>query len=767
MQTANPLTPPATLQRLDAGGPAGLWITSLPWPRQAATALSLNGRAAHCQPLGAWPDTGEPRRLLLIADGNNSAPDSISIDGMPTGELTGELPCASLERFARNSPDELAWEQHTVRVTQGGRSVELALGLRTGGEVHWWEACRLVVLGKSSHCVEIEVGGAISHRLMTAGDSRKYIGYHNPYLHKHNWLNGVLYLRLHRNGVCEVYAHHINSKFFDDGRDLEDVAPVIGFRTQKPCPFAGNWDGTLREIELNDVRFDLSAAADLATPTQPGAFENAGEFVAWQPYTGAELYGGVCPKELTGDPFVFHAERRVFPKGMARTVRFSFSLTDRSPRIARYQAPAWWYGVCEELASAPLLPADSAGDPQIARALEWVRRGAVSGGFEDGSLPRHFLFEAEAKGRLRNEPGWEGELPYALFLNAWQSGRGDDHSLALRAAYYFTDVAVDHTSKLVRMHGYPPNAYSLPMNRMQATIAAYLETGDPYLLRTAEAVVTSAHWQHLNSWPRLAVGRDGCYVRSAVLLYRYFGRDYFREIAHAGCLTILESQRANGSFGDQGGGAGIHQWGGYITKPWMGLLALNGVLDYLELFPDEERMADGVRRFADWLMAERWFRNGMMTWSYQHDYDGARTFYCPNSGKTFDLPGEDPWHQETLARLLGYAAMRFDDARYLEAWAESSRTCNLPLQDHPVAAILQFLPWLHARLWNVRFRDGALCAAPVYFGEKTPRSARFLTPDGPVELAWNGHAEVVAPDKVSIPRCRHLDRPSCQPQGKG
>ena len=37
------------------------------------------------------------------------------------------------------------------------------------------------------------------------------LGFANPWLHRHNWLNGHLFARLHANGVCEVYAHHINS----------------------------------------------------------------------------------------------------------------------------------------------------------------------------------------------------------------------------------------------------------------------------------------------------------------------------------------------------------------------------------------------------------------------------------------------------------------------------------------------------------------------------------------------------------------------------
>ena len=153
-------------------------------------------------------------------------------------------------------------------------------------------------------------------------------------------------------------------------------------------------------------------------------------------------------------------------------------------------------------------------------------------------------------------------MPYAQFLLAYRTGDGDDYAAALRSAYCFTDVAVDHAAKQVRMHGWPPVAFAQPMNRVLGTIAAYLETGDPYLLATAEAVVEASYRTHLNSWPRFAVGRDACYGRGAAMLYRYFGNAHFQRIARDCAMSVVQTQRQNGSFGDQGGGAGIHQWGG-------------------------------------------------------------------------------------------------------------------------------------------------------------------------------------------------------------
>jgi len=234
-------------------------------------------------------------------------------------------------------------------------------------------------------------------------------GYQNFYLHKHNWISGHIYARLHANGVCEIYAHHINNRFVDEGCDFEDVVPVVGFVVEDDDPaiarHSGAWDGSEKEIALGGVRIDVEEVSRLARPEQPGSLEKEGRFLVWQPYTGVELYGGICAEALTNAPFIFHAEQKIMPRGMARTWRFSFSLSDRSPRVARYLAPAWWYGVCEEFSPEPLLPVSNCYGRWLTNAGEWIQERIVRGGFEDGSMPRGVTAARQVKGRTRYEPG--------------------------------------------------------------------------------------------------------------------------------------------------------------------------------------------------------------------------------------------------------------------------------------------------------------------------------------------------------------------------
>ncbi len=749
-----------SLRRPGSDEPAGLWISSLPWPRAEVRPLALGGRPTYTRPLGQWPQepAGRPRRVLMVADGENQAPATLGLTD-PAPPPTSP-PAAQAELFARCEEEGLMWERHLLRLSWGDRSVGLAMGLRFGAEVHWWECCRMVVLEDTPECRVIEMGGAIPRLPFGIEDMRKYRSYNNPFLHHHNWLNGRLFARLHANGVCEIYAHHINSKFADDGGHLEDVVPVIGIHTglsgEELRGLSGPWTGDDGFPELAGVRLDVTEAGRLATPGQPGHLGVADDFLVWQPYEGVEVYSGSWARAVQGDPFIYHSTDRMFPRGMARTVRFSLSLSDRSPRIARYLAPAWWYGLCEEFVPAPLLPVSNAYDRTLDACREDARRYGVKRGFEEGAIPRGGNAHPGPLDRGRSEAGWEGEAPWGLFLLAWREGDGQDYDTAMRAAWHFTDVAVDHAAKLVRMHGFGPDAYAEPMQRVLAPIAAYLETGVPYLIETAQAVVDAAHWVQKNSWPRLAVGRDAKYVRSAVMLYRMLADEHYLRIAREGAQMVVDSQRPNGSFGDQAGGSGLHQWGAYITKPWMGLMATEGVLDYLALFPDDEALVGTVKRFADWLMEERFDHNGVTGWSYQHDFNGGRRHYDAYSGTWWELPHsrETLWHQNNLARLLGFCTLRFGDPRYLDAWAESYAAAWGASGDHGIATSADPIPWLQAQLWQARPGEKGIRLRPLHFGPRTEPEATIMTPEGPVAVRWDDNGSVIAPQGVQV----ELDR---------
>jgi hypothetical protein len=758
------------LRRVDDAGDAGLLVCSLPWPRARARALSLDGRSTYNGTLGQWPGTPPsanaaeeavvaPRRMLLIADGGpagTAAPQHVKVKAA-AGPAPSTAFAVESHVFESSPEPRFFWERSALRLRFGEVTVDLALGLRTAGAVHWWEACRLVVDEQTPAATAVRMAGAIPVQLTCADDLSRNVSYKFPLLHKHNWLSGEIYARVHHNGVVEVFARHINNKYVDEGKSFDDVVPVVGLRVhgqeESLAAWLGEDDGSRARRTLGPVSFDFADAARLATPRQPARFDRQGQWLVWQSCAGVDVFGGVGPLDMNGNAWVTRADERRFPRGMARTLRFSLSCSDRSPRVVRYLPPWWWYHHHQEIRPHSSLPVHDEHDAYLEEARQWSRRHIVDRGFEDGSMPR-YVYNVIADGR--HEPGWEGEVPHAQFLLAWHSAHPQDYHNALRSAYHFADVVIDHADGLARMHGYayPPTAFALPMSRGMGILTAWLETGDPYLLHAAEQLVESAHRLHENSWPRLAVGRDACYGRTAVLLYRYTNNQHFRRIGHAIATAVAQSQRPCGSFGDQGGGVGIHAWNGYITKAWMGCLATSCVIDYLDMFPDEPVLRDCILRFADWLMQTRWERDGYVGWSYQHDYNGGSEFYSFQTGQKTPLPSSSPWHQDHLARVLGLASVFTGDTAYIDAYAGSLQT--LPayeiheITDHAFVATVHGLHWLKHEQWRPTLTNRGVLVSPRWLGERLPRQATIDSPLGPRSIAWGSAGDINVPSDVTV-----------------
>jgi hypothetical protein len=744
------------LLRLGGDEPAGLWVTSLPLPREAPREWSLSGQPTFGKPLGQWHDAPGPRRLLLAADAGGQAPATLRLTegNAPADDAAF---CAEMETFAYAPAEEfdtIYWERSMLTLQWKGRKVGLALGMRVRGEVHWWEYCNIDILARSSECIELEMGGAIPHEITTPEMARHLqAGGTIPYIHRHNWLNGHIYARFHANGVCEVYAHHLNSMFADDGRDLPDAVPVIGFRVEEDnetlSAHCGAWDGERRELAAGGAAFDLTDIARLATPEKPGSLALVDGFLVLQPYLGMEMYGGKAGIPWRGNDYYWHAEQQLIPRGRGRTLRFSLSLNpERPPRVARYLAPAWWYGVCEEFQPRPLLPVANDFTRAVDEARRWAHKYIIPRGFEEGMLPNH----SSEDSAVRQTPSCEGDLPGAIFLAAYRTTDPRDYDVAVRASYAFSDLCVDHAVNRVVVWPFGPPAVALPLQRAQGPLFAWLETGDPYCLNTAQAMIDTAYWWHKNSWPRRAIGRDACCVHSMLQLYRYLGDAHYLTMARNFIHDVGVSQWPDGAFGDQGGGAGIHGWASYIIKPWMGSIATMGALDLLEIFPDDEEAGEIVRKFVDWLMRERAPRrishdddttvNG---WQYMHNFRGKTL-----PGITFPdgpTPGGFLGHKEYFARLLPWFSFLTGDPAYFDAFMESYQGVTTP-RDAGYwlgTAVLTYLPWLQDRLWNATLSEDGVHVQPAYFGERMPGTATIATPDGPLELAWTGPGALDAP----------------------
>jgi len=479
------------------------------------------------------------------------------------------------------------------------------------------------------------------------------------------------------------------------------------------------------------VQLNTEDASHLLNEGRPGKAWPDGGVLVYQPYAGMEAYAGERRARRKGDPYLVRADDRTVPKGMARTVRMTASLGDAAPEVAVYLAPEWWYGLCEEVAGAPLLPVRNECDTVIDAATEWLNTNLHRDCFDDGAQCRG---GSGATSRSPGEPGWEGETPYAHLMAAYRSGDPQTYDLAIRSCYHLADVATDHALFAVRMHAYETEAQALPMQRILGHFGGYLETGDPYLAETAKAVAEVAYWWDRTYYPRRSIGRDAAYIRGLVFLYRYTGERFYLKRAREAIGRVIEVQLPDGSYTDQGGTTGVHGALNLVVKPWMGCLATEPMIDYLEFCEDDE-VARAVLRFADWLLSSRVTHEGETFFTYQVGFGGRETY--PNiQGPPWDLPTKHPWHLEYLAKVLGWASLHTGRPDYYRAWHDSFVEHGGRVEgDHPAGKALQNLPWLSSRLWNARLRDGYVELSPRQDLTGGTLKARLCAPIGELEVS--------------------------------
>jgi len=379
--------------------------------------------------------------------------------------------------------------------------------------------------------------------------------------------------RCYTNGVIELFIRHLNGRFFTEGGVVDGVTPVVGFRAEggdwpeKSEPVTGR-----RRWRWVGAALDTADAANLVSDEHPGKAWRQDGVCIYQPYEGVEPMAGKHAKERTGDAYITRAGRHQIPKGMGRTVRMVASIGSAEPEVAVYLLPDWLYGLSEDLCDSPLLPVRDNTFVTVKMAVNHYRNNHFQGCFDDGAIPRS---------HYPGEPGWEGEAPQAQFVAAYLTGESVDYNLALRSAYHMADVAIDKTIFAVRMHGYGPPAQSLPMQRTLGLVAAYMETGDPYLLDTARSVTESAYWWDRHNWPRRSFGRDAAYICGLVYLYRYLGDPHYLDKAQEALHRVAVCQLPDGSFADQGDTTGIHAAMNVMVKPWMGCIAVEAMIDFL------------------------------------------------------------------------------------------------------------------------------------------------------------------------------------------
>jgi len=519
-------------------------------------------------------------------------------------------------------------------------------------------------------------------------------------------------------------CRHINGHRFDEGRAQQDVTPVIGFTMAGEVD--EKLDGSRARFAVGGVTLDFSDAVPLVSAEHPGSLKREGDLVVYQPYEGVEIAGDSTQRKRE-DGFLVKAAEKCFPRGVARTVRFNASLSDVAPVVQRLTVPEWWYALSGELWPDAALPVRDAWDERIDRTYQKTTEDH-RGRFDEAFLGRN----------------WEGEVPYAELLYYYRSGQPEHCRRAVRDAYHVADIGVDHATETLRMTTYPlDGSIAPPLFRTLGMLAGYLETGDPYLLECAESVSSHWYWMDRQAWPRFAYGRDGASIRSLIWLWDYTGKEDYATMARDAVARMLQCQRPDGSFGDQGVGTGLHASSHLPIKPWMANLAMDSVIDLLERGVADEALWRAFRKYCDFLMKARVGEKGQRCWPYQWMYGDG--FYDPwlefrdpkCEGKLPVAPGFAHGHK---ARALNLATRRLKSPRYFDAWLEfydahwAGKELPRGNDYHLFNRTLQFLPYAQAHSWNAHWRDGAVEIAPVLSARRPEMEATLVTPLGPLTL---------------------------------
>lgn len=739
------------LSTIDPDRQAGVAIASLPLPAQEPAMVAFSGMPSQAVPVAWYPaeegsGPGEARQVLVMGIADDGAPETVSL------AVVEESVCVTPRATAAATPDPQwagpTWqaaildekktgvhmrEVNELVLAHGGRRVGLRLGIELAdGGFHWWEWLQVEQLWSGPVCTAMRAAGYIGVTTIDDEDLLR-LDTKDPdsWFHRHNWLYAEVYAMVFANGLVKVTARHINSRFFDQGRDLEGFVPVIAFSVPDAADLPEMLlDGSRTDVALGadpgGIQLDLDRAADLVSPEHPGRLRSRDGLVIVQPYEGVECILG------DGEPVdrwqIEAVERRMW-KGMGRSVGFDLSFADRPIRTRRYLPPYGWMGYAGALWPDAVLPARG---PLEATCDEMADHG-LKGPFA-GRKPfcsgRYFQPSALL----------DGECAHGLMRQAYRTARRDLYEAALHHAYAFADTGIDHadfTQGIVGMHR---GSISLVLQRNIGMLAAYLETGDPYLLRCAESLADTAYTIDRANWPRRSYGRDAAYIRSLTRLYDVTGETFYLRRAGEACRRIVQCQHPNGSFTDQGATIGPHASMNEVVKPWMNSILSEVLVDYLERAGSDPAIERCLLRTADWLLG-----------TLQEDADGpffpyevawGRNEYEPTSRWRPEMPPlAHPFGDYQLdynARTLLWVSRTTGDPKYALAWQATYRR-RLILHDrsgkpyystYGDVKVAENFPWHEAHLWGARREENRLTASPFFALLEIGREATVELPDG-------------------------------------
>lgn len=551
----------------------------MPIPSDADYSIAVDGRASQSVPVGFWPRServpGGPkrtRRELVFFENTSQQPPTVQLtpEAVPEPDETRarwRVEVEAIEDVFRHR-DEQYWHYLKrpceVRLGFGRREASFSLAIRNEFGLHLWQFVQAQKLWSGPLVEAWRIGGHI----YTADESPLPMSRLNDVndilAYPDNTVAASIYLLLFANGTAQVTAHWINGRIYGAVGDQKGV-PVVIFK--------------------GGAALDFSASDHLSSPAHPASFEESDGGSIWQPFEDTRIVirhepaedGSVTDVEIDGS-----ADGLV--QGAARSVTWHMGLGDAAPSIARYIAPPDWYAKCCEFAPFPIELADGEFEKLGRICAEALLRNSVSGRFTSGGIYRYL----DQYGQGCYELSMDANEARSLFRRAYRDSDPRFYDLALRNSYFMADIATDHSRDVIHYHNDSPEwrTFSLIYQRFSGMVLGYVETGDYYLLETAQAVARNYMSHHLQNWPRQGIGRDADPLNGFAMLWDYTGdEEYFqfaREFAHHIALTIDRD-------GNYLSGAGVGPQMGCNAlpgTPWNGGHLLNGFVEHAMRDPD-------------------------------------------------------------------------------------------------------------------------------------------------------------------------------------
>ena len=718
------------LTTLDPNLKAGVALVSLPLPRDNEAVPGFAGMASQAVPIARYPDAhgagpGRPRQVLVMGVGDEAMPDHLKLTTAGSTALVTPravaAPVTSIPGWAgptwratvveEKKTGLMMREINELELSHAGRQLGIRMGIALAdGGYHWWEWLQVEQLWAGPVCTAIRAAGYIGVADIPEDelfDPKKYNT--GPWLHRHNWLYAEIYAQVFVNGLVRITARHVNNRFFDQGRDLEGFVPMIAFNAGGAGITDTPLDGTVTDFPLGKVHFDIERGGDLISPEHPGRLHADEGLVIYQPYEGVEYYRG---DTAMGEKWNLGAGDRRMWKGMARSVGFDMSFAEQPIRTQRCLPPYGWLAYAGALWPDAVLAARGPLD---------VRCDDV---IEDGSAPSHTGRKPLCSGRYFQMAALsDGEKAHGLMRQAHRTGRRDLYEYALHIAYAYADIGIDHAEYTHQIESMSHGSISLVLQRTLGMLAAYLETGDPYLLRLAESMADAAYALDRGNWPRRSFGRDAAYIRSLTRLYDVTGESFYLRRAGEACRRVAQCQRENGSFTDQGGTYGPHAHLNEIVKPWMNSILSEVMVDYLERVEGDPVVEACLVETAGWLLSVLLKDDDGLYWPYQVAW--GRNGEDPLSRWTPDKPPRlHPTGDMQLdynARTLLWVSRYTGDPRYARAWQATcerrlricARTGQPYRSTYGNVKVPDNFPWHEAHLWGARWDGERVTFSPM------------------------------------------------------